>query len=182
MKKLLLTTLIVGALAGSAFAQGLVSLAGKVYYSTVQGATTGTAIPIATPGVAGTWGQINVALVYSDSAVGPLFSATSASSLTGTWLQAAPVGTKVSSPGGGIAAVTATVGANASEESFVVGWTGTFLTWNAAWADGKGLFGWSGEAGLGSLGWQQANATSPSTPVPVNTGVAGFSGVVMMVV
>ena len=83
MKKLLLTTLITGALAGSVFGQGAISVAGgHGYYSTVQGATTGTAVPIGNPASAGTWGLINYAVVYSTDATAGLFSATTASAMS----------------------------------------------------------------------------------------------------
>ena len=135
MKKLLLTTLIIGALAGSVFAQGLVSLSGKAYYNTVQGTTAGTAIPVATVAQVGTWGQMNVALVYSPTAAAGLFGATTAGSLTGDWVQALGIDSKITSPvAGTLALTTMTVGAATPEETFVVGWTGTYLTWNAAWA------------------------------------------------
>jgi hypothetical protein len=41
------------------------------------------------------------------------------------------------------------------------------------------LFGWSGENGLGSLGWSQDNVQAPAAPVQINTGPGGFNGIVL---
>jgi hypothetical protein len=41
------------------------------------------------------------------------------------------------------------------------------------------LLAWSGENGVGSLGWSQVNATVPSPATGINTGVTGFNGIVL---
>jgi hypothetical protein len=184
MKKLLLTALVTGALAGSVFAQGLINLSGgKAYYNTVQGTTTGTGVPVATIGQAGTYGNINVTLAYSPTANGGLFSATTAGALTGDWVQGLGEAQRITPTAGTLAASTVTVGPGpGSSEVFVIAWTGTYTTWNAAIAANTGaneLFFWSGENGVGSLGFNQANQTAPNQPIAIATGAGGYNGVIL---
>jgi hypothetical protein len=165
----------------SANAQGLVSLSGKIKYTT-DGATLIT-VPIGNPAQVGTFGQLNVALVYSDTASAGLFSAFMASPLIGDWGQAAPITHKINAPAGALAVTTITVGTNSPEEAFIVGWTGTYTDWNSAWqayATDIVLLGWSGSSlSGGSLGWSQTNTLPPSSPTSIVSGVGGFAGLVL---
>jgi hypothetical protein len=184
MKKLLLTTLITAALAGSVLAQGTVSIAGSLKYST-DGGTTLVSVAKGTSSL-GTYGAFNVAIYYGTDLTGP-FGSSTAGAINGDWTLGAPLSKISGATVGTLAANTVTLGSAATEQVFVVGWTGTYQDWNTALANAGAnhLFGWSGSTlSGGSLDWAQAvsvgvGTNPPGTPTGLQTGAGGYNGMVM---
>jgi hypothetical protein len=192
MKKILITSLVAGALTVSAFGQGVFALtagSGKIQFTT-DGVTLSKS-GNANPAQLGSFGQLNVSA----------FSAASGTQLTvsgglpvftaGTWFAA--TSTALSSPGpfaGSLAAnnitLSATPGApGAVEEVEIVAWSGTATSWAAALSSagvgGQELLGFGGQgtaALTGALGYL---ITTGNSSVPGNdvTGTSGFNGLVL---
>jgi hypothetical protein len=197
MKKLLLTTLITGALAGSVFAQGTVafqatSAHGLIQYQLTPGGTTNS-VATGNPATIGTYGDVNIS-VYAASAgtSDPLgVSSASATSLPAAWVEGVtttPTLQNITPLAGWTASTTFTLdnvtAGGTAGEIMVVAWTGTATSWNAAIAAGGELFGWSGEYGLGLLDWSNATgnplATPPTIPAGLTYGATGgFDGIIM---
>ena len=188
MKKLALTTLVACALAGSAFAQGTVSLyanqtaAGNnnIAYVNTSGATVG--VPVGASTTVGTYGALNVAIYSASVGTAAPFTSTAASLLPAAWVESTTVLHAITTAPGWTAKTTFTLpnasadGSGGPIDVLVVGWTGAFTSWNTAFAAGAvtglSLFGWTGDAlnatlingtgtqTAGSLDWQQSTANS----------------------
>jgi len=186
MKKLVLTTLITGALAGSVFAQGSVAFTAatsRPIQYTVDG-TTKISVPAGTTAQVGTFGTLNVA-VYSAS-VGtllPTFSATSAGSLSAAWTESTSVLHKTGpSAGAGAANFTLGTGADTSAQIIILGWTGTATTWADALTSAT-MIGWTGsQLSTGSLSWNNTISVLPNPPAVITTGALGYNGLVLAAV
>jgi len=195
MKKLIVTTLITGAMAVSVLAQGTVNLplqSTRFIQYTTDG-TTLTKVPAASPtsnpAQVGTYGNLNVAVIYNPTAnASAAFTASQASLLPAGWSQSQNVLQALYSPGLSAAKVFTLAnetapGAN-STEVFLVGWTGTFATWDDAFTAGTGLLGWTGSTKSGgSLAWLQGTGdplgTPAGTPVNVVVGASAYNGLVL---
>lgn len=187
MKKLLLTTIIAGALVGSAFAQGTISLGGTIWYSN-DGLASTAKVPAGTVAQVGTWGSLNVTVFYAPAGTPSPFSATAAAAIptSSPWKQATSLAQRIGPLAGSLAATTMSLGDTATESVFVVGWAGSATTWNQAVAGGATMWGWSGQTlSKGGLQWDQAvtvpvGTNPPGTPTAIATGANAFSGLVLM--
>ena len=199
MKKLVLTTLVACALAGSAFAQGTVSLYanqtqtgnGPIAYVSSLGVVT--SVPVAASAQVGTWGTLNVAIYSASVGTAAPFTSTAASLLPAAWVESTTVLHGITTAPGWTAKTTFTLpnassdGSGGPVDVLVVGWTGAFTSWNTAFTAGTGLLAWTGNALnaqttsllAGSLDWQQntANTAAPAgTPTGMAVGANGFAG------
>jgi hypothetical protein len=194
MKKLLLTTLIAGALAGSAFAQGTVSLQassaghGLIQYQTAGGTTN--AFPTGSPATIGTYGNLDVAVYYaSANTADPITSSTASLLPTGStgWTESANVLHQIAPTAGSTPLTTFTLTSDAgadSQEVMVLAWTGTYADWNSALQASSSLYAWTGRFGIGGLDWSNGtgapNGTPPVAPVALTySATAGFDGLVL---
>ena len=192
MKKLLITALIVGAVTGSVFAQGTVSLPlGNTYQVKWENAPGSfTPIPVGNPAQIGAFGQLNIQVYYAPVGTASPFTAGGAGLIPAPWTASSTTPLhQVTTIAGWTPATTftlptATGGANT--EVMVVGWTGTYTDWNSAMLSGSSLLAWSGN-GLngGELAWVNGtgnpNASPPTTPVALVTGALGYNGLVFYV-
>ena len=200
MKRLLLTTLIASALVGSVFAQGTVTFSAGASHGLIQyspDGTTLTPVPtagVSTPATVGAFGQLNLAVYSAASATPAPFGAAflTALLLPAAWVEATPVSSVIFPLAGNTLSTTFTLGnvaTGGSGEVMLVGWTGTFANWNAAYtawqANPQGvLLGWTGQTlSGGALEWANAtgnpNGSPPVTPVAFTYGAAGFNGLVL---
>jgi len=197
MKKLLITTLMVGALVGSVFAQGTVSLPlGSTYKADYSpNGVTITAVPVGNPAQVSTYGNLNIQVYYAaNNTAAPFGSAFSTASLMpSAWSESSTspiqqiLGLAGITPSTTFTLPNATGGANA--EVMVVGWTGTYTDWDDAYNAWKAspttvLLGWTGEAlSGGALAWSNGtgapNASPPTFPVALTTGATGYNGLVL---
>lgn len=189
MKKLLLTTLIAGALAGSVFAQGTVSLNASSVHGYIQYNTGGTTANVSSgnPAQVSTYGQLDIAVYYASAGTATPFTATTASTLGSSWTESANVMHQIAPLAGDTPTTTMTL-ANAAGSStvevMVLGWTGTYADWNTAFKAGGELYGWTGSTlSTGSLEWQNATGAPLATPsvgaVALTYGAGGFNGLVL---
>jgi hypothetical protein len=193
MKKLLLTTLIAGAVAGSAFAQGTVSLQanttghGNLQYATVGGTTN--VVAVGNPATIGTYGNLDVAVYYaSANTADPITSSTASLLPTGStgWTESANVLHQIA-PGPGLSPLTTFTLSNDAggdnQEVMVLAWTGTYADWNSALQASSSLYAWTGRFGIGALDWSNGtgapNGTPPVVPVALTYGSAGFDGLTL---
>jgi hypothetical protein len=191
MKKLLTTALVVGALAGSVFAQGTVSL-GLQNVHLAQYTTDGTTIipiPVGNPAQVGSYGNLNIQVYWAPAGTPAPFTAGGDSLIPAPWTAATTAsGTlqQITTIAGWTPATTftlpgATAGANA--ELMVVGWTGNFADWNSAFAAGTSLMGWTGSAlSGGALAWSNPTGgagSPPGLPAAITIGAAGYNGLVL---
>jgi len=191
MKKLLVTSLISGVLAGSVFAQGTVNLALQTTrtarYTTDGLLADAIAIPVGNPAIIGTYGQLNITAYYASAGTASPFTASAASLIPVGWTESANFLSAITTAAGWTPSTTFTL-ANAAGSSTVelmfVGWSGTFSDWNSAFAAGTGLVGWTGSAlSTGALAWSNGtgapNASPPVIATAVLTGAAGYNGLVL---
>jgi hypothetical protein len=189
MNKTLLTTILAGAFATSALAQGQFTFStptGGFIKFTTDGiaADAGNVSAVnGQPTISG-FGNLNIA-VFSDTAGTTLgLNPNGTPNLTG-WTQDTFGGTstfvKIFPSAGGVSPVTIVTGSSASSvEVEVVGWTGTATSFANA-LTGNGLVGWAGSTlSGGTLGYLQTIAVPPS-PTPGTTTVAngGFNGLTL---
>ena len=116
MKKLFVTTLIAGALAGSAFAQGSVNLQASAAHGLVTYSTDGVnkiAVPVGNPAQVGTYGQLNIAVYASSAGSLSPFSATIPSLLPSAWAISTTVLHQIAPLAGNSPATTFTLGTGA---------------------------------------------------------------------
>jgi len=197
MKKLLITTLMVGALVGSVFAQGTVSLPlGSVYKAEYSpDGVTITPVPVGNPAQVSTYGNLNIQVYYAPvGTAAPFGSAFStASMMPSAWTASTTsplqqvLGLAGITPSTTFTLQNATGGANS--EVMVVGWTGTYANWDAAYTAWQAspttvLLGWTGEAlSGGALAWSNGTGnpggSPPTTPVALATGAAGYNGLIL---
>lgn len=191
MKKLLVTTLITGALAVSALAQGTVSLglnstttARFIQFST--DGTTEVRVPTGSPAAVSPFGNLNVAVYYASAGTVSPFTPTTASLIPAAWTQSANLLRNLYAPGLNLATTfTLQSAAGSSQQQvFLAGWTGTFTSFNQALTAGTGLIGWTGsELSGGALSWLNGTGAplgSPSVPpVTLVTGALGYNGLTL---
>jgi len=195
MKKLLLTTLIAGAVAGSALAQGTVSLvanatSGLIQYATAGGTTNSVAV--GNPATIGTYGNLDVAVYYaSANTADPITSSTASLLPTGStgWTESANVLHQIAPTAGSTPLTTFTLTSDAgadSQEVMVLAWTGTYADWNSALQASSSLYAWTGRFGIGGLDWSNGtgapNGTPPVAPVGLTySATAGYDGLDLQV-
>lgn len=186
MKKTLLTAVLLGALAGSAFAQGQISIisSGGIKYSTDGVATT--KVPSGNPAQIPVFGQLNIA-VYSAAAGTTLsLNADLTPNFTAAWAVSQIV-RQISPTAGNLPStklILGNIGEGLPAQVCVVGWTGTAANFIDAKASGTALLGWSGSAlSTGALSWLQGtgapNGQPPTAATPLVAGAAGFNGLVL---
>lgn len=189
MKKLLLTSLISGVLAGGVFAQGTVNLALQTTRTArwTTDLSSLTAIPVGNPAQVGTYGQLNIAVYYAADGTASPFTAGIPALFPAAWTESANVLHQITTSAGWTPSTTFTL-ANAAGSStvelMVVGWTGGFADWNSALAAGTGLLGWSGSTlSTGALAWSNGtgapNASPPVIATAITTGALGYNGLVL---
>jgi len=187
MKKILLTTMIAGALAASAFAQGTVGFtaSSRIWFTTngvdLVKMPTG-ANPI--PGMTG----INVAMYLAANGTASPFTATTAGLLSGAWTESDNVLHGVVAAGTYVSTFTFSgLAGGGAYECLLVGWTGTATDWNTAYQAGGQAYAWAGSTlGGGSTAWSQGtgapNGSPPTPPTAVVTGAGGFNNLVFSTV
>jgi len=194
MKKLVLTTLVVGAMAGSLWAQGTVALPLQTtrYIQYTTDGTTLTRVPAGSPATVGSYGSLNVAVYYAASGTASPFTTTTASLLPVAWHESTEVLHNLYGAGVNLAQTFTlpTVAGRAGAEVMVVGWTGNFADWNTAFAANtgtSGLFAWTGSAlSGGTLAWANGtgdpNFSPPDVPTALTVGAGGYNGLVLQMV
>lgn len=186
MKKIAITTIMSGALAVSAFAQGDISFQASSSLGQIKYATTpGGSNSLATTTIAG-YGQTHIGFfsapngtVLTLSGGLPVF--------TTAWTAAAQVLTSIAPGAGNVPLTTVTLAnapASSSVELEIVGWVGTDTSWSEAASDPSALLGYVGSSySGGSLSWSQGTgnpgATPPVQQVAVVTGSGGYEGLVL---
>jgi len=191
MKKLLITTLITGALAVSVFAQGTVSFqAGGttlVQYST--DGTTKTPVPAGSTATVPGQGTLHIAVAYAANGTASPFTASTPSSLSGAWAQSSTTPLSQIGPFPGYTAsytfTLDTIAGPSPAQVMVLAWTGTATTWNDAFNSGTAWLGWSGSTlSGGALAWSNVTGDpvghpTPTLPQALTTGAAGYNGIVL---
>jgi hypothetical protein len=188
MKKTLITSILAVALAGSAFAQGTVTFVASgslrpISYSDTGSASNAVKFAVGAPAVHPTQGQLNIA-AYAASQ-GTVLGTTGFDNhpnLVG-WVLAAPIIHNITAIPGNVVGTTMTMDASlgapgTTVQITVVGWTGAFASFDAAYQAGA-YVGWTGNAlNGGSLSWTQLTGTSTTAQVMI-TGAGGFNGLTL---
>jgi len=188
MKKILVTTLVACALVSSALAQGQITFSAStgnlIKWSADGKLASAVNITAGNPAQVGTYGNFNLAL-YGAPVGTALTLKNGMPDLTGAWkIQTSAVLQQIGPAAGGmtgkIVQMDPTVlDAGGNLQLTVVAWTGSFANFNAAAADGKGLFAWTGDAlSGGALSWASGSG-SATTPYVITKGANAYNGLVL---
>jgi len=193
MKKILLTTMIAGALALSTFAQGYMTFSAgstqKISYSTATDGSGAVGFPAGTVASLAGYGNLNVALytALSGTTLGVISGSTKfggAPDLS-SWAIASPILQKIAPTAGLVPTSnwttdTSSGSPGASMQFEIVGWTGTYTSFGAAYSaalsGSQVLLGWCGSTlSTGAFGWQQISGTL-ATPLPITKDATHYNG------
>jgi len=188
MKKTLLTAAVLGAIAGTVFAQGTISVkflatSDHIYYTTDGTAAGDTVNPAGNPNNIPGYGSVTIA-VYSAAPGTPLLvSGNTTPVFDSNWHLAATKITAFGSPGF-LAATTIIlngIAEGASAQVEIVGWTGAFTDFNSALASATGggavLLGWTGSTlSGGAFSWTQGTGSPNGSPATLPTATPYGAG------
>jgi hypothetical protein len=183
MKKILVTTLAVCAIAASALAQGTVTISassGKIQY---MDAGVQKAFPKGNPATVSPYGQLNIGIyaavpgtTLSMSGGVPVFDS--------KWFLAAPIVSTIAPVAGGVPGTTVTIptglgiAAGNPVQLEIVGWTGTATDFPSAFAAGGNvLLGWAGDTKSGGMFTWLNDTGTAQTAATLTAGA--FNGLVL---